>query len=162
MSAEAAAPAPAEWKRVYRRGNASFTTIVAGKVPAVGWFEADAPTTNLDVIIDWSGATYPSDLFLTVNITGQGSPGSGLVLLASYTVSPLGGIVQEALFPGIDSWGLQSGPPSALPGPAQIFAIHTGGLAVLVWGVQIAAQGIALGQSVNNLAVSAIAHGREL
>jgi hypothetical protein len=150
-------PEPASWERVIKRGSLSFSQLIAGEVPLVGWFEISTFATNLDVIIDFGEATYPLDGYVIVVPTVQGMSGTALAQLGNFHVYPGTGIsASEVFVPGSCTCTQPAGLAS------QQFLVHAGGLAGLSWGIQLAYVGFTFGEQVQGLVVTGIAHGREV
>jgi hypothetical protein len=150
-------PQPASWVRVTKKGSISFSNLVAGEVPLVGWFEVPIQATNFDVIIDFGEANYPIDGYVEVVPTLQGMPGTGIAQLGEFHIYPGTGVSSSDVFIPGSCTCVQGGALAA-----KQFLLHAGSNAALVWGLRIAYVGFTFGEQVTNLVVTAIAHGREI
>ena len=149
-------PAPASWLRLKRLGSLAYQA--GPPVPNLtGWIEAAIAATNLDAIIDWSGATYANDIYMLVRVSVQGMPGSGRAVLGEFQILPTGGVASETIYVPGSCYMTQ---PEGLGG--QTFILHAGGIYGLVWAIDIGVVGFFDGEAVSNFTVTAIAHGREV
>lgn len=148
-------PAPAEWLRVWKRGSISFTQSLGALIPVVGWLEAAVNATNLDAIIDFGEATFPNDIYIVAKPWATGLAGSGKTYVGEFHLQVNAGVTVISAYPGV-----------TCTQPAGInsfqFLLHAGGIAALVWGLDLGIVGFTFGESVKNLIVTGIAHGREL
>jgi hypothetical protein len=149
-------PAPSNWIRVQRKGPLSFNSAPALPVP-VGFLEAAGFATNFDVIIDWSSAVYPADVYVVAAITVQQLPGTGRKQLGIFHLSPTGGVSFSDVYVPGSTYCVQ---PEGIGG--QQFLLHGGGVAGLVWGLELALVGFTFGEEISQLVCTGIAHGREL
>jgi hypothetical protein len=149
-------PPPANWVPKLTRGNVSFTSATAQPV-FIGFAEWNVFATNLDILIDFSGADFSlsgADLFVRTYI--QGASATGKRIIGSYQIFPGTGVTPHLLNDAVHSYCIQPGGIDSLQ-----FLLHTGGFAAPSWGVEFASFALAIGPVVSNLIVSGIAHGRE-
>lgn len=152
------APSPSSWLRVQRRGWVGFIPFTIQPTPPQGWLEAavDSVATNFDVIIDWGEAVYNALSVLEAAISVQGLPGTPRVQLGVFRMRPTTGVFfSQVNFPGT-CYCRQSSPGSTQ------FLVHGGGVAGLVWSLDLKSTGFVTGEAITNLVCTGIAHGREL
>lgn len=149
-------PEPASWLRVWKRGSVAYQAGLP-QVPLVGWLECATYATNLDAIIDWGAATFPNDVTMYAGPWVQGLAGCGKTYLGRFTFQPSAGIISSTIFVPGTCYMMQPAGLNSLQ-----FILHAGGVAGIVWGLDLGLLGVGFGESVQNLLVTGIAHGREL
>lgn len=151
-------PAPSVWSRVRRLGSVTFAQAAAAPVFS-GWLEAAGPATNFDVLLDLSVNPFPIDVILYMAIGAQSTAGSGKVYRAQYSLT--GGVLSPSPWPTGNPLDPSWSSARALGTGKQVI-LQAGGLLALTWSLELAVQALALGEGINNLTATGIAHGREL